>query len=199
VRGRHTPRDRSSKPESRPWADRIRTATPRGHVERCAGRQSSDRAADARDSERLPLQCGGQNVTGAKGSLRRCAPLTRPARSRVGSIYRSDEVMTTPQLRLTPWRSPARPARRAMNSEKPICGPGQVQQLVRPALCATYPAGAKFTARHTACHRSPVCRRTNKSVPDSRDRLPACSYSISQLNVTIATPPASWAVRSDCR
>jgi hypothetical protein len=36
-----------------------------------------------------------------KGSLRRCAPLTRPTRSRVGSIDRSDQVMTTPQLRLT--------------------------------------------------------------------------------------------------
>jgi hypothetical protein len=42
----------------------------------------------------------GPRLGRVKGSLRRCAPLTRPARSRVGSIYRSDEVMTTPQLRL---------------------------------------------------------------------------------------------------
>jgi len=52
-------------PDKRPNA-----ARPRGHAERCAARESSGHAADARDSERLLLQCGGWNVTGAKGALR---------------------------------------------------------------------------------------------------------------------------------
>src|SRR5438093_4571804 len=48
---------------------RARRARPRGHVARCAVRESSGRAADARDSERLRARCGGRNVTGAKAAL----------------------------------------------------------------------------------------------------------------------------------
>ena len=63
---RRTPRDPSSTPESQPCADHARRATPRGHAARYAARESSGHAADARHSERLRVQCGGRNVTGAK-------------------------------------------------------------------------------------------------------------------------------------
>ncbi len=45
------------------------------------------------------------------------------------------------------------------------------------------------TAHETARHRPSSCRRTNKSVPRSRDRRPACSKSISHSYVAIATGP----------
>src|SRR4051812_16599501 len=56
--------------------------------------------------------------------------------------------------------SPARPARRAMNLEKPTCGPGQVQRRVRrsaatPGLGSSAPAGHPDGAASTLPHGCP--------------------------------------------
>jgi hypothetical protein len=99
---RHRPRNPSSRSESRPCADRARRATLRGHAARCAARESSGRAADARDSERLLVQCGGRNVTGAHALRMTSAPHGRRARVRFDPAFRGPSGMAPATIRRRP-------------------------------------------------------------------------------------------------